>query len=354
MDLKQILKKIAEDPNISDLHLTINMPPMIRYNGGLTALKNYDRIDFTTLKEVGNLLMDESQIKELKQQREMDFSYSYPGVARFRVNAFYQRGTIAFALRIIPHTVKTIEQLGLPMVVKKLSKLKTGLILCTGPTGSGKSTTLAAMLDSINRERKLHIITLEDPIEYLHRNQESVVHQREINQDSLSFAKALRAALRQDPDIILVGEMRDLETIHIALEAAETGHLVMATLHTNDAPQAIDRIIDVFPPHQQNQVKVQLSAVLQGVLAHQLIPRQDRSSRIMALEVLTANSAVKNLIREGKTHQLYSVMQSGGQLGMQTMDFALLRLYEQGVITFDDAVERALNPNYIQKKRSNY
>lgn len=352
MNIKEILKTIAQNSNISDLHLTVALPPMIRYNGNLMPLQgNWNKMDQKTIQSVAQTLMGREKYEEFLQERELDFSYSYPGVARFRVNAYHQRDSIALALRVIPADVRSLDEMGLPPVLKTLCRVKTGFILCTGPTGSGKSTTLAAMVDQVNQERTGHILTLEDPIEYLHRNKKSVVHQREIGGDSTSFSRALRAALRQDPDVILVGEMRDLETISTAIEAAETGHLVMATLHTNDAPQAVDRIIDVFPPHQQNQIRTQLAAVLAGVVAHQLIPRQDEKGRILALEIMVANSAVRNLIREGKTHQLYSVMQTGGQQGMQTMDSSLLRLYEQGIIEYQEAAERSRNPEYLKKRR---
>lgn len=253
------------------------------------------------------------------------------------------------ALRIIPNQIPSIEELGLPEVVRELALRPNGLVLCTGPTGSGKSTTLAAMLDLINRSRSCHILTLEDPIEYLHTHKKSLVHQREVGADTKNFSNGLRAALRQDPDVILVGEMRDLETISIAVEAAETGHLVFATLHTNDAPGTIDRIIDVFPPNQQQQIRTQLSAVLQGVLAQQLLKRVDKPGRVAALEVMVVNPAIRNLIREGKTHQIYSAMQTGAKLGMQTMDACLARLCREGIISTDEAKAHATNEDFIER-----
>jgi twitching motility protein PilT len=283
------------------------------------------------------------------QTGEIDFSFAIPGVSRFRVNAFRQRGSAAIAIRVVNERIATLDELGHPDILKTLARMPRGLVLVTGPTGSGKSTTLAAMIDLVNNERACHVLTLEDPIEYLHKHKKCIVNQREIHADSKSFANALRAALREDPDVILVGEMRDVETIGIAVTAAETGHLVFATLHTCDAAQTIDRIIDVFPPHQQQQIRIQLSLTLQGIVSQQLLPRLDGSGRIVAHEVLMVTPAVRNLIREGKTHQIASVIQTGARFGMQAMDFSLRDLFRRGIISYEDALERSMNPeNFIR------
>jgi twitching motility protein PilT len=279
----------------------------------------------------------------------MDLSFSLAGIGRFRVNVFKQRGTMAAAIRLVASKIPNPEDLGLPSSVIELSKKTRGLILVTGPTGSGKSTTLASLINLINHERADHILTLEDPIEYLHRHHKSIVNQREIGHDSQSYANALRAALRQDPDVILVGEMRDLETISIAITAAETGHLVLSTLHTVGAAKTIDRIIDVFPPSQQQQIRIQMSTVLQAVISQQLLPRRDKSGRVAAIEVMIANPAIRNLIREGKTHQITSSIQTGLKFGMQTMDGALADLYRKGIITREDAMTYAVDQEMLSK-----
>ena len=280
---------------------------------------------------------------------EIDFSYSLSGYGRFRVNAFRQRGTIAIVLRLVADKVPTLEDLKHPEIMKTLSLKPRGLVLVTGPTGSGKSTTLAAMINLINQTEAAHIITMEDPIEYLHRHNKSIVNQREVNTDSISFANALRAALREDPDVILVGEMRDAETVSTAITAAETGHLVFATLHTSDAAQTIDRIIDTFPPHQQQQVKSQLSMILQGIISQQLLPLKDGSGRIAALEILVATPAIRNLIREGKTHQILSSVQTGAKYGMQTMDMALRDLVQKNLVEFEEALSLASDPDTFMR-----
>ncbi|MEW6723942.1 MAG: type IV pilus twitching motility protein PilT [Bacillota bacterium] len=316
----------------SDLHLTALATPMLRVNGQLVPIgEQVLTADDTTglLDEI----IDEQQLARLQARGDVDFSYSFPGASRFRVNAYRQRGSVAVAVRVISPTVRSWYELGLPEVVADLARRPDGLVIVTGPTGSGKSTTLAAMVDLINSERRCHIITLEDPIEYLHRHKRSLVNQREIGVDSQSFADGLRAALREDPDIIMVGEMRDLETVSIALRAAETGHLVLATLHTNDAAGTIDRLVDVFPPHQQQQIRVQLAATLQGIIAQQLLPRADGSGRVGAYEILVATTAVRNLIREGKTHQIPSSIQTGARHGMKPMSGSLKELYAAGLIT---------------------
>nr|WP_269467435.1 type IV pilus twitching motility protein PilT [Anoxybacter fermentans] len=350
MNVDQLLCDVAFDPLISDLHLTVNSPPIVRINGDLQPLARYESVlSYKQLIEIAKYLMSEEQYREFEEKGEYDFSYSLESVGRFRVNAYFQRGTVSLALRVIPNKIPSIDDLGLPLVIKELAMKKNGLILCTGPTGSGKSTTLASMLDLINCTRTCHIITLEDPIEYLHTHKKSLIHQREIGADTQSFASGLRAALRQDPDVILVGEMRDLETISIALEAAETGHLVLATLHTNNAPGAIDRIIDVFPPNQQQQIRIQLATVIQGVIAQQLVKRVDRRGRVAAVEVMVATPAIRNLIRENKAHQIYSVIQTGARFGMQTMDNCLIRLYRDGIISFEDGRAKAVNVEYFER-----
>ena len=321
----------------SDLHLTVGLPPVLRINGSLVFMQQALLGAEDTANFLNNL-MNEKQQAQFADAGEIDFAYTLPHVCRFRVNAFRQRRTVAMAIRTVPNEIPTLEKLGFTEVIKSLSRKPQGLVLVSGPTGSGKSTTLAAMINFINNERRVHIITLEDPIEYLHSHKLSIVNQREIHTDTKSFAAALRAALREDPDVILVGEMRDLETVSTAITAAETGHLVLATLHTGDAVETIDRMIDVFPAHQQQQIRVQLSLTLQGVIAQQLLLQKNKQGRVAALEVLIANHAVRNLIREGKTHQLTSVLQTGAKMGMQTMDMSLHELYRTGVISYEEAL----------------
>lgn len=351
MNLEALLKEVANNDLISDLHLTVYSQPIIRRSGELEFYgDSSNKLYSDDLEKFARELMNEEQWQEFQEEGELDFSYSIPEVSRFRVNVYQQRGSITIALRVIPQGVPSIDELGLPETIRKLAGQRQGLVLCTGPTGSGKSTTLAAMINEINHKRKAHVITLEDPIEYLHSHNRSVVHQREVGTDTKSFAKALRAALRQDPDVILVGEMRDLDTISIALEAAETGHLVMSTLHTNSAPQTVDRIIDVFPPSQQDQVRVQLASIIKGVIAQQLLPRRNDEGRVPAFEIMVGTSAVKNIIREGKTSQLRSALQTGGNKGMIIMDNYLLDLYESGQISKKTALERANNRDYFRKR----
>lgn len=334
-----LLFQLAVEHKASDIHLAVESPPVLRIDGVLTRIGE-EKLSCQELDQFAHFLMNENQAQRFLEQGELDFSYSLPGVGRFRVNVFRQRGSVAIVIRIIPFTVPTPESLGLPPVCIELAKLEKGLVLVTGPTGSGKSTTLASMIDYINRTRSAHIVTIEDPIEYLHQHRLSLVNQREIGNDTLSFANALRAVLRQDPDVILVGEMRDLETISTAVTAAETGHLVFSTLHTNDATQAVDRMIDVFPPYQQQQIRVQLAAVLQGVLAQQLLPRIDGKGRVAAFEMLRVTQGARNLIREGKTHQLPTVIQTGGKQGMQSMEKGLQDLVRQGMISAELAQEK--------------
>jgi len=333
------LLQLAGEKTASDIHLNVETPPVLRINGSLIQLKN-EKLTPSDLEAYTRSMMNDQQAQQFAKRGELDLSYSLPGAGRYRVNVFRQRGSTSMVIRLIPFVIPSPESLGLPPVSIELAKLHKGLVLVTGPTGSGKSTTLASLVDYINRTRACHIVTIEDPIEYLHQHKLSVVNQREIGTDTKSFSKALRAVLRQDPDVILVGEMRDLETIATAVTAAETGHLVFSTLHTNDATQSIDRMIDVFPPHQQQQIRVQLAAVLQGVLSQQLFPRLDQKGRVAAIEVMLATPAVRSLIREGKTHQLQTVIQTNAKLGMQTMDKAIMDLVQKGLVAYDLAQEK--------------
>ncbi len=342
------LVNLATSRKASDIHITVGIPPVLRINGQLITLDE-EKLSPSDTKALVYETLSEDLIKELEENGEIDTSFSSPGIGRYRVNAFKQRGSYGMALRIIPLKIPNPDDLGLPSVVKDLARLPRGLILVTGPTGSGKSTTLATMIDQINNERRCHILTLEDPIEYLHKHNQSIVNQREIGTDSRSFASSLRAALRQDPDVILVGEMRDLETISIALTAAETGHLVLSTLHTNGAAKTIDRIIDVFPPHQQQQVRVQFSSAIQAIISQQLLPKADESGRIAAFEIMMATPAIRNLIREDKIHQIDTAIQTGAKYQMQTMDSSLLELYKRGLVSKDIALMQAINQENIRK-----
>jgi twitching motility protein PilT len=334
----------ALERRASDIHLTAGAPPNIRVRGRLMGLEGFPVLGVQDTRDIVYSIMSDLQRQQFENQRQVDFSYSVPRTARLRVNAYQQRGAVSAALRVIPGKTESLEQLGMPPVVRQMASLPRGIVLVTGPTGSGKSTTLAALIDEINSTREDHILTIEDPIEFLHTHKRCLVNQRELGSDAISFADGLRAALREDPDVILVGEMRDLETISTALTAAETGHLVLATLHTQDAPQTIDRVIDVFPPHQQQHVRVMLSVALQGVVAQQLLATADGSGRVPAVEILIPTPAVRNLIREGKTHQIYSAIQTGGEHGMQTMDAALTELVRAGKITREVARRRASMP----------
>src|SRR6266545_527347 len=344
----RLLEQVLEE-DASDLHLTAGLPPMVRVHGDLKPLATYPKLTPEQVTHMMLSMLTQRQRERLEQDRELDASFSLPGKARFRVNAYYQRDAMGAAFRLIPTAIRSVEELGLPPNVADLARLPRGLVLVTGPTGSGKSTSLAAMLNVINTERACHIMTIEDPIEYLHMHKVAMVNQREVGADTHSFAEALRHVLRQDPDVILGGEMRDLETISTAITAAETGHLVFATLHTQDAPQTIDRIIDAFPPHQQQQIRVQLSTTLQGVVTQQLLQTWDGRSRTVAAEVLVATPAVRNLIREAKVHQIYSVMQAGARYGMRTMDHALAYLVTNGKITMDLAKQRCHDPQELER-----
>ncbi|MBR3825204.1 MAG: type IV pilus twitching motility protein PilT [Lachnospiraceae bacterium] len=339
----------AKEAGASDVHLTVGIPPKMRVNGNLVTMDFPKMLPADTLDVILSI-MTESQRERYEEKGEYDMSFAVPNVARYRVNAFKQRGSAALAFRVVATEIPSPEKLGVPTSVVDLYQRKRGLILVTGPTGSGKSTTLAAIIDKVNSNRDAHIITLEDPIEYLHQHKMSMVNQREIGLDTENYANALRAALREDPDVILVGEMRDFETISVAITAAETGHLVLSTLHTIGAASTIDRVIDVFPPHQQQQIRVQLSNVLEAVISQQLIPTSDGRGRCAAFEVMHANHAVRNLIREGKSHQLQSIMQTNRKIGMITMDDAILQLYYDGKIDRELAIQFAQDVDGMEQK----
>ncbi len=337
------LLRYAVAVGASDLHLTANMPGSIRLHGAVRPIEGCPVLNNELIRDMVFGILPASQRERFEAESELDTSHSIAGVGRFRVNVSLQRGTVAAALRPIPHDMPEFDSLGIPEAVKSFTELRRGLVLVTGPTGSGKSTTLASLIDIINRTKPMHIVTIEDPIEFLHDHKRSIVTQREIGEDTRSFGEALRRVLRQDPDVILVGELRDLETISTALTAAETGHLVFATLHTQDAPQTIDRIIDVFPTNQQEQIRVMLAATLEGVVTQQLIVNADGTGRVPCSEVLMCTSAIRNLIRQSKTHQIYSLMQVGGSFGMQTMDQGLAKLVKDGLISESIAYDRSSN-----------
>lgn len=335
--LEEVVKKKA-----SDLHLQVSLPPMLRVDGSLTPVSGTDVLTEEAVEALIFAILDDDQKQILLKDKEFDFSFAFGDLGRFRVNAFHERGNLAAALRLIPNEILTTEQLGLPEVVNKFADYPRGLVLVTGPTGSGKSTTLAALVDKINTEKAAHIITIEDPVEFTHKSKKSVLVQREVHYDTFSFSAALRSSLRQDPDVVLIGEMRDLETIASAITIAETGHLVFATLHTNSAAQSIDRMIDVFPPHQQPQIRSQLSNILMAICSQRLIPSIG-GGRVVAAEVLIATPAVRNIIREGKTHQLDAVIQTGAEYGMQTMDKTLVGMIHAGTISYDEARNYAVD-----------
>lgn len=345
--IDELLRLVVEKRG-SDLHLAAGVPPVIRVDGQLLATNYEPMNDFEVQRMIYAILTDE-QIRSFETEMELDCSYSLKGVSRFRVNIYRDRGACAGAFRVIPSKIPTVRELGLPIVLEELSRRPRGLVLVTGPTGSGKSTTLAAVLGQINNERSTHIITIEDPIEYLHVHRRSLVNQRELGMDTRSFAQALKHSLRQDPDVILVGEMRDLETMALAITAAETGHLVFSTVHTNNAAQSVDRIVDVFPPGQQEQIRIQLSNNLEAIVSQQLLPRAGTQGRVAALEVMIASPAIRNLIREAKAHQITSIIQTSAHLGMQTMDQCLRDYYHRGLITYEEAMARAMNPDELKK-----
>src|SRR6266566_2231456 len=331
----------------SDLHVTVGTPPAMRVNGALERYQDVPDLSPEDTHQMLYRILSTEQQKVLEINRQIDFAHSIPGLARFRVNVFFQRGTLGAAFRLIPADIKTLEELGIPTALHALTEEPRGLVLVTGPTGSGKSTTLAALIDEINRKRSEHILTIEDPVEFVHRHKRCIVNQREIGPDASSFAEALRAALREDPDVILLGEMRDLETISTAITAAETGHLVFATLHTQSAPSTVDRIIDAFPAAQQEQVRVQLAATLEGICTQTLLPTPGGTGRVPALEILFPDDAVRNLIRQGKVEQVYSVMQTGTSKGMRTMEQSLADLALRKVIALDDALSRSSRPEQL-------
>ncbi len=346
--LNALLKSMVEQGG-SDLHITTNTPPQIRVDGKLRPL-NVPPFSPTDTKKIAYSILTDIQKHRLEEDLELDFSFGIKGLSRFRANVFHQRGAVAAVFRTIPYEIRSFRDLGLPAVVEKIAEKPRGLVLVTGPTGSGKSTTLAAILDKINKERHEHMITIEDPVEYLHQHQSCLVNQREVHADTHSFSAALRAALRQDPDIVLIGEMRDLETMESALRIAETGHLTFGTLHTNSAAQTINRIIDVFPAHQQGQVRAQLSLVLEGILCQTLLPRSSGKGRAMAMEILIPTPAIRNLVREDKVHQIYGMMQTGqAKYGMQTFNQSLASLHFKRLITLQIALSRSSNPEELQE-----
>jgi len=341
--LEEVIKKKG-----SDLHLQVGLPPMLRVDGALLPVTGAEPLTEEAVEALIFAILDEDQKQILLKDKEFDFSFAFGDLGRFRVNAFHERGNLAAALRLIPNEILTIEQLGLPPIVNKFADYPRGLVLVTGPTGSGKSTTLAAMIHKINAERAQHIVTIEDPIEFTHKSNKSVIVQREVHYDTYSFSAALRSSLRQDPDVVLIGEMRDLETIAAAITIAETGHLVFATLHTNSASQSIDRMIDVFPPHQQPQIRAQLANILQAIVSQRLIPAIG-GGRIASAEILVATPAVRNIIREGKSHQLEAVIQTGAEFGMQSMDKTLVQLIHNGTITYDEARNYAVDLDELDR-----
>ena len=335
----ELLERVLE-LSASDLHLAAGARPTARVNGRLMQLEDFPVLAPADTQAMIYSILTQRQRERLEGDQELDCAHALPGRARFRLNVYFQRNAVGAAFRLIPQEIKPLEALGIPTQAASLARLTRGFVLVTGPTGSGKSTTLASMIDLANRERDDHIVTIEDPIEYLHSHKRCLVNQREVGEDTKSFASALKQVLRQDPDIILVGELRDLETISIALTAAETGHLVFATLHTQDAPQTVDRVIDVFPTNQQQQIRVQLAGALQGVVCQQLVPTADGNGRVVGVEIMMATPAIRNLIRDGKTHQIYSAMQAGGRHGMQTMDQSLADLLRRGYISYEKGLER--------------
>lgn len=348
MTIDRILKQAVE-AGASDVHITVASPAIMRVNGSLVRM-NEERLMPDDTERIVKEVLNPKQLRAFEETGELDLSYSTAGLGRFRVNVYKQRNSYCMVLRVVSLTIPSMEDLKLPAVIRELCYKRRGLILVTGPTGSGKSTTLASMIDHMNHERNEHVMTIEDPIEYLHKHNTSIVNQRELGNDTFSFANALRAALRQDPDVILVGEMRDLETISTAITAAETGHLVLSTLHTIGAAKTIDRIIDVFPPHQQQQVKIQLASVVEAVISQQILPKASGDGRVAAFEIMVANSAIRNLIREGKTHQMQTVIQTGSQLGMQTMDTSLMDLYRQRIIDKKTLRKYAVDVDMVNKQ----
>jgi twitching motility protein PilT len=348
VDFSEVLGRMVET-RASDVHITPGFPPAVRDKGRIRPMEGFPVLNAQETREIVYGILNDDQRKRFENEQQLDFAYAIPHVARFRVNCYFQRGAVSAAFRLVPHEIPALDSLGVPPVLRDLIAKPRGFVLVTGPTGSGKSTTLAAMIDAINVDREDHILTIEDPIEFLHRHKRSIVNQREVGSDAPDFARGLRAALRQDPDVILVGEMRDLETVSTALTAAETGHLVFATLHTQSTAQTVDRVIDVFPPEQQAQVRTQLSIALQGIVTQQLLPTSDGRGRVVACEVLIPTPAIRNLIREGKTHQIYAALQTSGATGMQTMDADLARLVRSGKIGRSLAEQRASVPEELSR-----
>ncbi|WP_053985441.1 type IV pilus twitching motility protein PilT [Niameybacter massiliensis] len=340
--VEDILREAAMK-GASDLHLTVGIPPMIRVNGSVLTLGDYPRVSQEVAKSLVYSIVNEERAKTLEKEGDVDFSFILEGIGRFRVNAFKQRNSYCLAIRLLVNRIPTMDELGLPLVLKELAAKPRGLILVTGPTGSGKSTTLASMIDFVNKTRHAHVITIEDPIEYLYKHGNCIINQREVGDDTSSFSRALRSAMREDPDVILVGEMRDLETIQAAITAAETGHLVFSTLHTKGAASTVDRMIDVFPPEQQRQIRIQLSNVLEGVITQNLVLRADAKGRALAMEIMVVNDAIRNMIRDEKVHQINSAIQTNAKLGMQTLDAHLASLVKQGVIVLQEAVNSCIN-----------
>jgi len=349
MHIDDLLRLLVERKG-SDLHIKAGEPPVLRIYGDLTRCTNYPPLTANDTRNLLYSIMTPERQRRFEQNLELDMAYSIEGLARFRVNVFQQRGALGSVFRLIPLRVETVDELGLPQVLKQIALLPRGLVLVTGPTGSGKSTTLAAMIDHINRNRRAHIITIEDPIEFMHSDQMSAINQREVEIDTHSFADALRHVMRQNPDVILVGEMRDLETMQLAITAAETGHLVFATVHTTDAAQTMDRIVDVFEPERQEQIRMQLSVVIQAVISQTLLHRCDVAGRIAAFEIMIATPAIRNLIRERKTHQIYSSIQTGHDLGMQALDAHLLDLFRRNIVSFEDALAKSSNPTEFRQR----
>ncbi|HSS32872.1 MAG TPA: type IV pilus twitching motility protein PilT [Solirubrobacterales bacterium] len=347
-DFSDVLRRMVET-RASDVHLSPGFPPAMRDKGKICPMEGFPVLNGQQTREIVYGILNDDQRKRFENNKQLDFAYAIPGVARFRVNCFFQRGTVSAAFRLVPQEIPSLDSLSVPAVLRELTEKPRGFVLVTGPTGSGKSTTLAAMIDVINAGRQDHILTIEDPIEFLHTHKSSIVNQREVGSDAPDFALGLRAALREDPDVILVGEMRDLETVSTALTAAETGHLVFATLHTQSTAQTVDRIIDVFPSEQQGQVRTQLSIALQGIVTQQLLPTLDGKGRVVACEVLIPTPAIRNLIREGKTHQIYGALQTSGAVGMQTMDADLARLVRGGKIARALAEQRASVPEELSR-----
>jgi len=354
ISIRNLLNKMINE-QASDLHIAVGVPPMLRVSGTLEPVAGIEPLTAHDTNELIYSVLNEDQIREFESERELDLSFGIEGVSRFRVNVFRDRGSTVAAFRAIPWDILTFDDLGLPHAITELSEKRQGLVLVCGATGTGKSTTLAAIIDQINSQRACHIITIEDPIEFLHTHKRSVVNQREVRGDTKGFGPALRYILRQDPDVVLIGEMRDLETVQASITIAETGHLVFATLHTNDAAQSINRIIDVFPPEQQDQVRAQLSMIIEGVIVQQLIPRLDGGGRVLALEIMTATPAIRSLIREKKVHQIYGAIGVGAPQGMMTMNQSLNRLYKRGLISYEEAMKRSMNPeelrNIIEKSQ---